>query len=115
MKKARTFLLLWTLSVTAATSAFVLYLGLRVRSIELGYELGRAHSHVERLREVRHVLEVELSSQKTPERVDFVARNLLGMREPTADRIYRAGRLPPDEPEPTEGADTDEKAEGGTP
>lgn len=115
MNNARTFLVLWTLSVTAATSAFVLYLGLRVRSIELGYELGREHAHVERLREVRHVLEVELSSQKTPERVDFVARNLLGMREPSADRIYRAGRLPPDQPEPNQAAETDAPPEGGTP
>jgi cell division protein FtsL len=79
MKDERSFLLLWTLAVAAATAAFVLHLGLRVRSVELGYELGRAHARVQRLREVRHVLEVELGSQKTPERVDFVARTLLGM------------------------------------
>jgi len=90
----RAFLTLWTLAVVAATAAFVLHLGLRVRSVELGYELGRAHAHVQRLREVRHVLEVELGSHKTPERVDFVARTLLGMSEPTPDRIRSAGRRP---------------------
>jgi cell division protein FtsL len=94
MREERTFLLLWTLAVAAATAAFVLHLGLRVRSVELGYELGRVHAHVQRLREVRHVLEVELGSQKTPERVDFVARTLLGMSEPTADRIRNAGVRP---------------------
>ena len=90
MSERTTFLRLWVLAVVAATAAFVLHLAMRVRSVELGYELGRAHAHVQRLREVRHVLEVELGSHKTPERVDFVARTLLGMSEPTPDRIRSA-------------------------
>ncbi len=92
------FLLLWSLAVVAATSAFVLYLGLRVRSVELGYDLGRAHARVARLREVKRVLELELASHKTPERVDLVARTLLGMSEPTPDRILPAGPAPTVEP-----------------
>jgi cell division protein FtsL len=99
MRSERVFLILWTLAVLAATSAFILHLALRVKSVELGYELGRAHARVERLREVKHVLELELSSHKTPERVDFVARTLLGMSEPTPDRILAAGRKPDDEPQ----------------
>jgi cell division protein FtsL len=95
------FLTLWTLAVVAATAAFVLYLGLRVRSVELGYELGRAHARVGRLREVKRVLELELASHKTPERVDLVARSLLGMSEPTPDRIFAAGPAPLDEEEKT--------------
>ena len=98
MRSERVFLILWTLAVLAATSAFILHLALRVKSVELGYELGRAHARVERLREVKHVLELELASHKTPERVDFVARTLLGMSEPTPDRILAAGRKPDDEP-----------------
>lgn len=103
------FLVLWTLAVAAATAAFVLHLGMRVRSVELGYDLGRAHAHVQRLREVRHVLEVELGSHKTPERVDFVARTLLGMSEPPPERVRSAGRRPvaQEEPEPTPPALTD--------
>ena len=97
MRSERVFLILWTLAVLAATSAFILHLGLRVKSVELGYELGRAHARVERLREVKHVLELELASHKTPERVDFVARTLLGMSEPSSDRILAAGRKPDDE------------------
>ncbi len=97
MKDRRPFLVLWTLAVIATTTAFVLYLGMRVRSVELGYELGRAHARVARLREVKRVLEVELASHKTPERVDLVARSLLGMSEPSADRIVPAGVAPEDE------------------
>ena len=92
--KDRAFLTLWILAVVSATAAFVLHLSLRVRSVELGYELGRSHARVQRLREVRHVLEVELGSQRTPERVDFVARTLLGMSEPTPERIRNAGARP---------------------
>jgi hypothetical protein len=95
------FMTLWALAVIAATGAFVLYLGLRVRSIELGYQLGRAHARLARLREVRRVLELELSSHKTPERVDLVARTLFGMSEPSADRILSAGSTP-EVPEETE-------------
>jgi cell division protein FtsL len=94
MKSERAFLVLWTLAVAAATAAFVLHLSLRVRSVELGYELGRTHAHIARLREVKRVLELELASHKTPERVEFVARTLLGMSEPTPDRIVPAGVLP---------------------
>ncbi len=96
MKGERSFLILWTLAVAAATAAFVLQLSLRVRSVELGYELGRTHAHIARLREVKRVLELELSSHKTPERVEFVARTLLGMSEPSPDRILPAGALPPE-------------------
>ena len=63
MRNENVFLTLWTLAVAAATAAFVLQLALRVRSVELGYELGRAHAHLERLREVRHVLELELLNE----------------------------------------------------
>jgi hypothetical protein len=66
--------------------------------VELGYELGRDHARVARLREVKRVLELEVASHKTPERVEFVARTLLGMSEPTADRILPAGRKPAPEP-----------------
>jgi cell division protein FtsL len=102
LKSERVFLTLWTLAVLAATAAFVLHLGLRVRSVELGYELGRAHARVARLREVKHVLELEVASHKTPERVDFVARTLLGMTEPSPDRILPAGRRPAPEAGPAQ-------------
>lgn len=115
-RRGSPFLTLWTLAVLAATSAFVLYLGLRVRSVELGYELGRAHARVARLREVKRVLELELASHKTPERVDMVARSLLGMSEPTAERILPAGKQPEGEVDETakSAAPTDEASQEDT-
>lgn len=94
MQKKSPFLVLWTLAVVAATTAFCTYLALRVRSIELGYELGRAHSELSRLRETQRVLQLELASHKTPERVELIARTLLGMDPPGADRVIPAGPMP---------------------
>lgn len=100
MKRTGTFLLIWSLAVLAATTAFVTRLALRGKAVELGYDLGKAHGRVSRLREVKRVLEVELASYKTPERVDLVARSLLGMAPPSVDRILPAGPEPAS-PEPT--------------
>ncbi len=84
---ARVFLVNWTLAVLAAVCAFVVHLAMRGRTVSLGYELGKARSEQARLREVKRVLELESASYKTPERVEIVARSLLGMEPPGPDRI----------------------------
>jgi cell division protein FtsL len=93
----RAFLPLWTLAITATVSAFVVHLALRGKTVQLGYELGRARQEQLRLREVKRVLEVESASYKTPERVEIVARTLLGMEPPTPDRIVSVARGPSDD------------------
>jgi cell division protein FtsL len=86
---------LWTLAVAATVSAFVVHLALRGRTVQLGYELGRARQEQAHLREVRRVLELESASYKTPERVEIVARTLLGMEPPPPERIVALPSLPP--------------------
>lgn len=87
MNRSTRFLAVWLLATTATVAAFVLHLALRGRTVELGYELGRARAEQARLREVRRVLEVEAASYKNPERVDMVARSLLGMEPAPPERI----------------------------
>ena len=94
MNRERPFLVLWTLAIAAAVAAFVLQLALRGRTVELGYRLGRARSEQARLREVKRVLELEAASYETPQRVEIVAKTLLGMQPPTADRIVVLGGPP---------------------
>ena len=91
LKRARVFLFNWTLAVLAAASAFVVHLAMRGRTVQLGYELGKARQEQARLREVRRVLELEAASYKTPERVEIVARTLLGMEPPSPERIVPIG------------------------
>jgi|HubBroStandDraft_1064217.scaffolds.fasta_scaffold308715_1 cell division protein FtsL len=88
------FLPLWTLAVAATVSAFVLHLALRGRSMQLGYELGKARQEQSRLREVERVMQLEAASYKTPERVEIVARTLLAMEPPTPDRIVSLSASP---------------------
>ncbi|MBL8608753.1 MAG: cell division protein FtsL [Myxococcales bacterium] len=90
-RRARLFVATWTLAVVAAVSAFVLHLALRGKTVALGYELGKARSEQARLREVKRVLELESASYKTPERVEIVARSLLGMEPAGPDRIIVIG------------------------
>jgi hypothetical protein len=98
-RRARIFLVNWTLAVTATVCAFVVHLAMRGRTVALGYELGKARSEQARLREVRRVLELESASYKTPERVEIVSRSLLGMTPPTADRIVTLGSKAPSQEE----------------
>jgi cell division protein FtsL len=87
LRRARVFLIHWTLAVVAAALAFVVHLAMRGRTVTLGYELGKARQEQARLREVKRVHELESASYKTPERVEIVARSLLGMEPPGPDRI----------------------------
>jgi cell division protein FtsL len=99
--KQRPFLALWTLAVIATVAAFVLHLGLRGRTVDLGYKLGRARAEQARLREQKRVLSLEAASYETPQRVEMVARTLLGMNPPPPERVIplkpMASLLPPEE------------------
>jgi cell division protein FtsL len=86
-KRARVFLVHWTLAVCACALAFITHLAMRGRTVALGYELGKARQEQARLRDVKRVHELEAASYKTPERVEVVARTLLGMQPPGPDRI----------------------------
>jgi cell division protein FtsL len=116
--KQRPFLALWTMAVIATVAAFVVHLALRGRTVDLGYKLGKARSEQARLREVKRVLSLEAASYETPQRVEYVARSLLGMTPPSPERVIAlrgyAPKAPGDEGKPDD--DTDLTAvDGGAP
>ena len=98
MSSRPAFLPVWTIAMAATVSAFVLHLALRGKTVQYGYELGRARQEQARLREVKRVLELEAASYKTPERVEIVARTLLGMEPPRPERIVTIPESPIAEP-----------------
>ena len=112
LKRARVFLIHWTLAVLAASLAFVIHLAMRRRTVTLGYELGKARQEQARLRDVKRVHELEAASYKTPERVDIVARTLLGMEPPSPDRVVVLPALGKDEGAPSEPIKTAQAQEG---
>lgn len=89
--KATRFVGLWTLAVVATASAFILYLALRSRAVELGYKLGRARARQAQLRETRRVLQVEAVSYRNPERIEALAKGVLRLEEPPPQRIFVVG------------------------
>jgi cell division protein FtsL len=105
--RQRPFIALWTLAVVATVAAFALHLALRGRTVDLGYKLGRARAEQARLREVNRVLSLEAASYQTPQRVEMVARTLLGMMPPPAERVI-ALRAPTPTPESKDDAPDDE-------
>lgn len=87
MTHHRPFLTLWTLAVAASVLAFVVHLAMRGRTMAVAYELGQRRAEQARLREVKRVLELEVSSYQTPQRVEMVARTTLRMEPPAPERI----------------------------
>jgi cell division protein FtsL len=87
------FLLLWTLTVAATAAAFILHLAIRGKTISLGYDIGRVRSEQAKLRETRRVLQVEVASYQSPERVDVVARTILGMEPAPPERTVNLPAL----------------------
>jgi len=102
--KQRPFLALWTVAVIATVAAFIVHLALRGRTVDLGYRLGRARAEQARLREVKRVLSLEAASYETPQRVEMVARTLLGMTPPPPERVIALRGFSPSAP-------SDEKAD----
>jgi len=105
--RASRFVGLWTLAVVATASAFILYLALRSRAVELGYRLGRARAKQTQLRETRRVLQVEAVSYRNPERIEALAKGVLRLEEPPPQRIFVLGAPieptlnPPPAPKPS--------------
>jgi len=90
-RRSGRFVALWTLAVFATAAAFVLYLALRSRAVELGYQLGRARARQSQLRETRRVLQVEAVAYRNPERVEALAKGVLQLEEAPPQRIFVVG------------------------
>jgi cell division protein FtsL len=104
-RETNRFITTWFLAVLATVAAFVVHLSLRGKTVSLGYELGRVRSEQTRLHEMRHVLELEAASYKTPGRVEMVARTLLAMEQAPPERIIALRAEIPSPPEPEVGTD----------
>jgi len=113
--KQRPFLALWTVAIIAAVAAFVVHLGLRGRTVDHGYKLGKARAEQARLREVKRVLSLEAASYETPQRVEMVARTLLGMTPPSPDRVIALRGFSPTAPSDERADETPEPATSADP
>ena len=89
------FLLLWTAAIMAAASAFVVHLAMRFETVRLGYAVGEARREQESLLEEKRLLSIEAATLRRDERVETIARGLLQMHTPPAERIVPMGERQP--------------------
>lgn len=80
---------LFAVGVSAATA----HVTLRTRVVRAGYDIGERMREIRALEEEQRRLRVELSLLRSPERIEKVARERLGMVTPAPDqiRVVKAG------------------------
>lgn len=86
------FLLLWTVAVFAAATAFIVHLTLRFETVRLGYELAKARVQQEQLIEQLRLLSLEAATLRQVDRVETVARGALGMDVVPASNVIAVQR-----------------------
>lgn len=85
------FLALWIAAVVASAAAFVVHLALRFETVRFAYEVEEARRDRERLIEERRLLTLEAATLRHPERLEAIAKGVLGMEEPSADHVLLLG------------------------
>ena len=81
------YLFLFVLLCVAATGGLIYHLHLRFEGVRLGYETSRVRAERAQLVAEKRELSLELSSLKSPERIEVEAREKLGMEMPELDQI----------------------------
>jgi len=91
--KAR-FLALWTAAVLATAVSFVVHLTLRFETVRLGYQVSEARKIQRELLDSKRLLSLEAATLRQPDRIESIARGVLGMAVPEPSQIVstRGGR-----------------------
>lgn len=87
-------LALWTAAVFATGLAFAVHLKLRFETVQLGFELDKAYREQRRLIESKRLLSLEAASLRQTDRVETVARGILGMDLADRSRIVMMDPAP---------------------
>jgi cell division protein FtsL len=85
MKKSSVAFIFAVFALTVGTAA--LHVGLRYRIVRVGYQIGERLREQRELEEEGRKLRLDLSMMRSPERVERLARERLGMVRPDPERI----------------------------
>jgi hypothetical protein len=80
----------WAFALALATAGALVHVGVRMKGIEVAYDLGRERKLNTELEEQRRRLHIEIGMLKDPVRVVALARDKLKMGPPLAGDILRA-------------------------
>jgi hypothetical protein len=79
----------WAFALALATAGALVHVGVRMKGIEVAYDLGRERKLNTELEEQRRRLHIEIGMLKDPVRVVALARDKLKMGPPLAGDILR--------------------------
>ena len=74
-----------------ATAGALAHVAVRIKGLEVAYDLGRERRVATEMEEQRRRLQIEIGMLKDPARVISIARDKLNMGPPTPDAIWRLG------------------------
>ncbi|MEO8211689.1 MAG: hypothetical protein ABI560_00765 [Myxococcales bacterium] len=73
------------------TAGALAHVGVRLKGLEVAYDLGRERRIATEMEEQRRRLQIEIGMLKDPRRVIAIARDKLNMGPPAPDAIWRLG------------------------
>ena len=76
-----------TLACTLVAAAALFHLWIRTRVTERGYQISRLSSEYRDLARERESLQIKAAELKSPQRIEELAREKLGMGPPPVDRV----------------------------
>ncbi len=76
-----------TLACTLVAAAALFHLWIRTRVTERGYQISRLSSEYRDLARERESLQIKAAELKSPQRIEELAREKLGMGPPAVDRV----------------------------
>lgn len=79
--------------IALATAGALAHVGVRMKGIEVAYDLGRERRTNKELEEHRRRLNIEIGMLKDPVRVVGIARDKLGMGPPPPSAIVKVANL----------------------
>lgn len=81
----------WAFVLVIVTAGALGHVGVRLKGLEVAYDLGRERRIATDLEEQRRRLQIEIGMLKDPRRVVSIARDKLNMGPPAPDAIRRLG------------------------
>ncbi|MES1171971.1 MAG: cell division protein FtsL [Bacteroidota bacterium] len=86
---------IWAFLLAIVTAGALAHVGVRIRGLQVGYDLGTERRVAAELEEQRRRLQIEIGMLKDPGRVISIARERLDMGPPAPEAILRLAGMGP--------------------
>lgn len=77
----------WIILMLIFIAELFFYTWCRVQYVQIGYEITKEADHYRSLLTLQNSLKIELASLKSPERIEKIAKQQLGLTTPTPEQM----------------------------